>query len=89
MVLRRYLVDEGTRPSARMDIISYGWTDRELCVCVCVCVRVCVCRVGMPLEHKDRHRWGRAPRRPACIGGKSGSSLVWQPMDLTEQAAAA
>lgn len=57
MVLRRYLVDEGTKPSARMDIISYGWTDRGLCVCVFVCV----CRVGMLLEHKDRPRWGRAP----------------------------
>lgn len=49
----------------------------------------CVCRVGTPLEHKDRHRWGRGPGRPACIGGKSGSSSVWQPMDLTELDAAA
>lgn len=24
-----------------------------------------------------------APRRPACIGGKSGSSSVWQPTDFT------
>lgn len=26
---------------------------------------------------------GQGTRRPACIGWKSGSSLVWQPTDLT------
>ena len=31
---------------------------------------------------------GLGPRRPACLGGKSGSSSVWQPMDLTERGAA-
>ena len=47
---------------------------------------MCVCRVGTPLERKDRDRqgWRQGPGRPACIGGKSGSSSVWQPMDLTE-----
>lgn len=29
-------------------------------------------------------RTGRGPRRPACIGGKSGSSSVWQPTELRE-----
>lgn len=39
-------------------------------MCTCACVQS---------GHKQDSRWGPGP---ACIGGKSGSSSVWQPTDL-------
>lgn len=54
-----------------------GWRDGGY-----LSVYVCVCRVGDGSGIRTGDRKGGAPLRPACIGGKSGSSSVWQPTDL-------